>query len=367
MGPPLLSDGIVTLRAHRTQDVDGLVAMGNDPETARWTTVPQPYERHHAQDWVDSTAPGMWRDGTAFGWAIERDGRFAGNIDVRRGPPPDLGFALAPWARGRGVMTRAVRLATRWAFDVGGVPIVHWSTHAGNLASWRVAHACGFAFHGERPLALAHRGELRDLWEGSLRPGDPQRPRHPWWPTTVLDGVGVRLRPHAATDVERIVEANSDPRRRHWVARLPDPYTVEDARQLVRRGELEASLGQRVAWTVADPRDDRLLALVSIFHLDDRIDPTGAEIGYWAHPDARGRGVTTAAVRRVVRHALTPVADGGLGRERLQIGAAWGNAASRHVAERAGFTLVGHFHLDGELGDGSHDDGAWYELLRRAP
>ena len=46
-------------------------------------------------------------------------------------------------------MTRAVRLAVRWAFAEAGLPVVHWQARAGNLASWRVAHACGFAFHGE--------------------------------------------------------------------------------------------------------------------------------------------------------------------------------------------------------------------------
>ena len=72
----------------------------------------------------------------------------------------------------------------------------------------------------------------------------------------------------------------------------------------------------------------------------------------------------SAAVELVVAHAFAPIADGGLGRHRLQIGAAWGNRASRHVAERAGFTLVGHFHSDGIVGRGEFDDGAWYELLR---
>lgn len=364
MTAPLLTDGVVGLRAHHLGDVDDMIVMGTDLQTARWTTTPQPYERRHAVDWVCDVMPAGWRDGTACGWAVTLDGRFAGNLDIRLGPPPDIGYALAPWARGRGVMARAVRLATRWAFDVRGLPIVHWATHAGNLASWRVAHACGFTFHGERPLALAHRGGLRNLWEGSLRPGDAQRPRTPWWSTPVLDAGGLRLRPHHDGDVPRIVEVNTDPRRRHWVAGLPDPYTAQDARMFVRRGELEASLGGRVAWTVADQRSDRLLGHVSIFRLFDGLDPTGGEIGYWAHPDARGRGVTTTAVRAVVAHAFIPVADGGLGRNRLQIGAAWGNAASRHVAENAGFTLVGHFHQDGVLGDGTYDDGALYERCR---
>jgi ribosomal-protein-alanine N-acetyltransferase len=57
---------------------------------------------------------------------------------------------------------------------------------------------------------------------------------------------------------------------------------------------------------------------------------------------------------------------GGLGRHRLEIGASRDNAASRHVAERAGFTLVGEPHQDGVVGDGTPDDGVRYELLAPA-
>jgi ribosomal-protein-alanine N-acetyltransferase len=361
---PQLSDGVVTLRALRPDDVDAMVVMGRDPEAVRHTSVPQPYERHHAEQWVAQPDP----EGRTLGcWAIEAvDGdaaRLAGTIDLRNGPP-SIGFLLAPWARGRGLMSRAVRLATRWAFDEAGLPIVHWRALAGNIASWRVAHACGFAFDGERPLALTHRGALRDVWHASLRATDDGRPRTTWWPIPLLEGPTVRLRPTTDADAPRIAEACNDPRSRHWSPTLPDPYTEDSARAFVRRGPRQAALGRRVAWGVADPADDRLLAHISIFRLGDGLNPTGGEIGYWAHPDARGRGVVGAALDLVVAHAFTPVSDGGLGRHRLQIGTAWGNRASRHVAERAGFTLVGHFHADGIVGTGKLDDGAWYELLR---
>lgn len=361
---PVLADGAVTLRAARTGDLEDVLAMGADPECGRWTTMPAPYHRPDAEYWIHEIAPAGWRDDSAWAWSVEAEGRFAGNLAVRRHPFPDVGYATAPWARGRGFTSRAVRLATRWAFDHRDLPVIHWSAFAGNLASWRVAHACGFTFHGERPLALSHRGTLRDVWEASLRPGDTPEPRTTWWPVPVIEGERVRLRPLTDADVPRIVEANADPRRRHWIPGLPDPYTEDDARTWIRRGELQAALGQRVGWAVADPVDDRLLGNVSIFRLEDLLNPTGGEIGYWAHPDARGRGVTTEAARLVVEHAFTPVAEGGLGRHRLSLGASWGNAASRHVAEQAGFTLVGHFHADGILGDGTYDDGAWYELLR---
>lgn len=361
-----VTDGVVTLREYRSEDVDDMVVMCRDPEAVRYTMVPDPYERTDAERWVAEAGRGQ---GALRSWAIEAtddtgNARFAGNVDIRAGPPPEIGYLLAPWARGRGLMTRAVRLATRRAFDEAGLPVVHWNAHVGNIASWRVAHACGFTFHGELPMAFPHRGKLRDIWLASLRATDDGRPRTTWWPVPTLESARVRLRPLAEADVPRVAEACSDPRTRHWLATLPDPYTEATARAFVRDGPVQASLGRRVAWAVTAPGDDRLLAHISVFRLDEPLNPTGGEIGYWAHPDARGRGVVSAALDLVVAHAFTPVADGGLGRHRLQIGAAWGNAASRHVAERAGFTMVGHFHADGIVGAGEFDDGAWYELLR---
>lgn len=370
-----LTDGTVSLRMHEPGDLDDLVLMGSDGQTVHRTTVPVPYGRRHAERWITEQAPGMWRDGTGFSWAVEAlDGgrpRFAGNLDIRRDAVPDIGYATAPWARGRGLTARAVRLATAWAFD-RGLPVVHWSAHAGHLASWRVAHACGFTFHGERPLSVPHRDGLRDGWFASLRPGEPTRPRTTWWPVPVLVGQRVRLRAHVDADVPRIVEACTDPVTRHWLTALPDPYTDATARGFVTACRLAESLGQKVTWAVADRADDRLLANVGLFDLDSALNPTGGEIGYWAHPDARGRGVVREAVDLVVAHAFRPREDGGLGRHRLQIGAAWTNAASRAVAERAGFTLAGRFRQDGVEGgaDGSGGrlgDGAWYERLVTDP
>lgn len=364
---PTLTDGVVTLRAHTPADVDGLVALAVDPETRRWTSIPHPYGPADARRWIEHTVPAGWRDGTAARWVVEEAGRFAGQVDVHVDRPPFVGFGLVPDARGRGLMSRALRLAARWAFTEAALPVLHWWAEVGNLTSWRVAHACGFTFEGTRRRALRRPGRLVDGWFASLVPGEELTPRTAWWRARELVGERVRLRAHTDADVPRIVEACSDPRSRHWLATLPHPYTEDTAREFVLGCRLGESLGQRVTWAVADRDDDRLLANVSVFQLDDTMNPTGGEIGYWAHPDARGRGVVGEAVDIVVAHAFTPVEAGGLGRNRLQIGASRDNAASRHVAERAGFTLVGEVHQDGLVGVGDErtlDDGVWYERLR---
>lgn len=375
---PELSDGAVRLRARKLDDVDAMVQMCRDPESVRWTTVPSPYSRADAQRFVTEISPAGWRDKSVHGWAIEaadgttegppgRSLRFAGNIDVRTDPRPDIGFMLHPWARGRGVMTRAVRLATRWCFDIVGMPVIHWETHKGNLASWRVAWACGFGFHGEVPAYSPQRGELRDAWLASLHPGDDGTPRTTWWEVPVLGGERVRLRPHTGDDLSRIAEACGDPGTRRWLPTMPSPYTVDNARAFVTGCRLQESLGQKVTWAVADRDSDTMLANVGLFGLEDPMCPGSAEIGYWAHPDARSRGVVREAVELVLAHAFAPRVDGGLGRHRVQLGSSWTNAASRRVADRAGFTQVGHFRLDGVVGATEEEriieDGAWYDLL----
>jgi ribosomal-protein-alanine N-acetyltransferase len=368
---PELTDGVVRLRAHTDDDIDAMVEMCRDPEMARWTSVPQPYDREHAKQFAREMVPHGWESGGWRGWAIEATddegrARFAGNIDIRGLVVADIGYALHPWARRRGVMTRAIRLATRWAFDKGGVEIVHWRAHVGNIASWRTAWATGFTFHGAVPKMLYERGRAVDAWTASLQPDASGEPTTRWLATPVLPGDRVTLRPFRDDDIPRIVEACSDPRTKHWLAGLPLPYTEDDARAWLL-GAIEAqSLGRGVWWCVADPDSDRMLANVSIFGLTGKL-PSSGEIGYWAHPDARGRGVMSEAVGLIKEYAFTPESDGGLGLRRLQLAAGLDNTASRHIATVNGFTEVGRHREAERLGDDTYSDLVWYDHLADDP
>src|SRR5215510_10046035 len=115
---PVLTDGVVTLRAHTEDDIDAVHEMCQDPEMQRWTTIPVPYRRENAVTFLTEMVPNGWRDGGSWAWAIEYDGKFAGTVDLHdgRGRGGEIGFSVAPWARGAGVMTRAVKLVVRHAF-----------------------------------------------------------------------------------------------------------------------------------------------------------------------------------------------------------------------------------------------------------
>ena len=49
--------GEIRLRPLEERDIDGVVAGGRDPESVRWTTVPHPYEREHAEFFVHEYGP----------------------------------------------------------------------------------------------------------------------------------------------------------------------------------------------------------------------------------------------------------------------------------------------------------------------
>jgi RimJ/RimL family protein N-acetyltransferase len=110
---------------------------------------------------------------------------------------------------------------------------------------------------------------------------------------------------------------------------------------------------------MADPVTDAFGGVVSVHRIQRPI----GELGYWTHPAARGRGMTTEAVRMVSRHALIDIEDGGLGLLRLELFADVENTASLIVAERAGYTRIGTQRDGIATRTTTRHDCAIYDLL----
>lgn len=363
---PVLTDAVVTLRAHTTDDLDAVHDMCQDPEMQRWTTIPVPYLRENAVTYLTQIIPNGWRDGGIWTWAIEYDGRFAGTVDLHdgRGQGGEIGFSLAPWARGAGVMARAVKLVVRHAFDEFGWNRVIWRAFVGNWASRRVAWKSGFRGLVVVPGGGTARGVRMDEWVATIGRDDELEPQGNWWTVPELEDGGLRLRSFQPTDAPRVAEACNDERTQVWLAGLPSPYELSDAEGFIASRLDNLATGEGVSWAIADATTDQLLGCVSVFDLKNRMDKTVGEIGYWLHPDARGRKVMSTAVGMVIGHAFTPVAEGGLGRRRLKLLAAEGNTASAHVAEVNGFTRVGIEREASRRRDGSYDNDLCFDLLR---
>jgi RimJ/RimL family protein N-acetyltransferase len=368
---PRISDGQhpdpIVLRRHTTRDVDAIVAMCQDEQVQRWTTVPVPYLPEHAEQFVTGLAADA-EQGSSLTFAIEAldDGgspRYAGNLALRLDDAGagEVGFVLAPWARGRGVMSRALRMAMTYGFRELSLQVVHWRAHEGNWPSRRVAWACGFRVEGLVRGLLTSRGVRYDGWVASLVRGEPMAPAHPWLSVPHIVGDRVVLRQWREDDVARVAEACADPVTQHWLAHLPSPYQLADAQFYVRSREEQHATARGLYWCVADPDTDLCLASVALFGLTGSYPEP--EVGYWAHPDARGRGAMTEATRLVLRHAVLPATDGGLGLRRVCLRAAAANAASIAVADAAGMTRFGTARAAEQLRDGSVEDLALFDIL----
>ena len=86
--------------------------------------------------------------------------------------------------------------------------------------------------------------------------------------------------------------------------------------------------------------------------------PQVGGIGYSVHPDFRGRGYTTRALR-----LLVPWAFERAGIARLELGAKVGNVASQRAAANAGFEPDGIRRGRLRNADGSFGDEVRYALL----
>jgi RimJ/RimL family protein N-acetyltransferase len=359
---PDLTDGVVRLRELGPGDVEAMLQHASEPGMRRWTSIPQPYTRRHAEEDLALATEG-WLQATGYCFAIESAGRFAGLLDLHLEGAglADVGFSLNAWARGHGLMARALRLGITWAFAEARIEVVRWRAQVGNWPSRRVAWATGFRVDAPIPGLLHHRGRQVDGWIAALRRGDPLQPAHAWLVPERITGRPVMLREYLEPDVPRLIEMLQDQETQRWLSALPLKYTVENARDHLERILAEQAAGRSVHWVIADPADNRLLGEVMIFVRDAR--ERHGEVGYCAHPDARGRGTTTEGVRLAVRHALLPILDGGLGLNRVLLRAAEGNLGSQRIAQKAGFTRTGVDRGADRLRDGTLADDIRFDLL----
>jgi RimJ/RimL family protein N-acetyltransferase len=152
-------------------------------------------------------------------------------------------------------------------------------------------------------------------------------------PAPELTDGAIRLREPAASDVPAITAACQDPLIQRFTY-VPVPYAEADARGFVAGLPAAREAGEGLALAISPIDGDAFLGMIGIQRL--QWDHRTGDIGYWIAPQARSRGVATAAVRLLSRWALPE-----LGLARLQLDADVDNVASQRVAERAGFVREG--------------------------
>jgi len=129
--------------------------------------LPKPYGTADAESWIRQCQD-SWAVGSAMPFIIldSTTGDRLGTIELRTGDAPsDVGYWLAPEGRGRGAMTRALRLIVRYAFQVRGLDRPELFTLTDNVRSQAVAERCGFQRVDKVPGRIASKdGTRRDAY-----------------------------------------------------------------------------------------------------------------------------------------------------------------------------------------------------------
>lgn len=173
----------LVLRAFTEGDIDDVFAACSDPELQRWIPIPDPgvpYGYDDARRWCLTEAPQTRVSGDGQQWAaVERaTGTLVGAFGLLRtlwsSQTTELGYWIAPWARGLGYATEGAVAVSRWALD-RGLERVELKAATANAASRRVAERAGFSYEGvERNAMPLHEGRT-DLAVYSLIPADLER------------------------------------------------------------------------------------------------------------------------------------------------------------------------------------------------
>jgi RimJ/RimL family protein N-acetyltransferase len=168
---PTLTDGVVALRPPAPGDIDAITVGCADPSVSRYTSIPSPYQRAHAEAFVRDSIR-HWREGVSANFVITdaETGTLLGGCGVIRldepGGAAEIGYWLTVEARGRGAMTRSVRLVTDWVLRDLGRTRLELQADVRNTPSQRVAERAGFRREGEvpAPARLGERSETMVLF-----------------------------------------------------------------------------------------------------------------------------------------------------------------------------------------------------------
>jgi RimJ/RimL family protein N-acetyltransferase len=174
--PESITDGVVVLRELREDDRAVVVSTMRDPIVARWLNMPPaPSDRD-----FDSHLR-VARNGRVSGDRIDfavtevgKDVSLGAVIASRRHRDNyEVAYLAGEEGRGRGVMTRAVRLLCDWLLDEG-VGRIELRTHPGNEASQKLAERAGFTREGMERKSIWLHDERHDAIVWSLLPTDPR-------------------------------------------------------------------------------------------------------------------------------------------------------------------------------------------------
>ena len=167
---PPLADAFVSLRPLAATDIATVEAALEDPEICRWFD-----NRGVSAREVVQRAVSRWQAAEGAEFAVLDAGECVGSVWLTLGADSraTVGYWLLPEARGKGLVTHALVLVSRWAFEELGVRRIGLLADPRNVTSVRLAERAGFEREGVLRSWVDVNGERVDHVSFSLLPSDP--------------------------------------------------------------------------------------------------------------------------------------------------------------------------------------------------
>jgi len=166
----LTGNGIV-LRDWRAEDLDDLIDLLDDPDIARWTPMPSPFDREAGVAYLKRAHHGR-TSGQRIQLAItEHGGRPLGEVllfGIDAGlKEAELGYLVGARHRRRGLAAGSLALLSSYAGSTLKLSRLLLRIDPANTASTAVARRCGYTLTGEPPILQVgpHGPSSLDTWE----------------------------------------------------------------------------------------------------------------------------------------------------------------------------------------------------------
>jgi len=143
----------ITLVPYNSDYLELICAWRQDPVVRQYNPVDIVTSRVlHARFSGAASDFDNFENATLIFWLIKNDDALVGNISMKdinkRMLTAEIGYGVAPEARGNGYATEAVRLVTQRAFTESPLRRLIAYVHEGNLASRRVLERVGYQPEG---------------------------------------------------------------------------------------------------------------------------------------------------------------------------------------------------------------------------
>lgn len=150
------------LRPSDAGDAARAFEIRSDPAVSKMLSLARfPPARDETADWF-ADHPREWAEGLAFRFAVERDRRMIGLIDLDDvsvdGQEAEIGVWLEQAAWGRGYASEAARVVVDWAFGPLGLRRIRAGHADDNAGSARMVETFGFRHVGDVAVPSRSRG-----------------------------------------------------------------------------------------------------------------------------------------------------------------------------------------------------------------